>query len=172
MQTNLGLQARCGSTVAPTWYVGILCTCTNLLFLLNSHLDAILKSTDWITRTESTWVKPSLKSNPSERRIFELALLSNLNGDFFFFFFWIYTHMYIYSVNRFCSKQILLIANMLGRTCIQKYTKHVQYTLMVIMHVFNSSFWLIHNFDNNLYYDPPTVNHLFIFIMSQSRWWQ
>lgn len=142
----------------------------NFLFLLNSHLDAILKSTDWITKTESTWVKPSLKSNPSERRIFQLALLSNLNGDFFFF--WVYIHMYIYSVNRFCSKQILLIANMLGRTCIQKYTKHVQYTLMVIMHVFNSSFWLIHNFDNNLYYDPPTVNHLFIFIMSQSRWWQ
>lgn len=38
---------------------------------------------------------------------------------------------------------------------------------MVIMHVFNSSFWLIHNFDNNLYYDPLTVNHLFIFIMSR-----
>lgn len=35
------------------------------------------------------------------------------------------------------------------------------------MHVFNSSFWLIHNFDNNLYYDPLTVNHLFIFIMSR-----
>lgn len=32
---------------------------------------------------------------------------------------------------------------------------------------FNSSFWLIHNFDNNLYYDPLTVNHLFIFIMSR-----
>lgn len=38
---------------------------------------------------------------------------------------------------------------------------------MVIMHVFNSSFWLIHNFDKNLYYDPLTVNHLFIFIMSR-----
>lgn len=36
-----------------------------------------------------------------------------------------------------------------------------------VMHVFNSSFWLIHNFDNNLYYDPLTVNHLFIFIMSR-----
>lgn len=43
------------------------------------------------------------------------------------------------------------------------------YMLMerVIMHVFNSSFWLIHNFDNNLYYNPLTVNHLFIFIMSR-----
>lgn len=79
---------------------------------------------------------------------------------------------FLYSVNRFCSKQILLTANMLRRTYIQKYTEHVQYTLMVIMHVFNSSFWLIHNFDNNLYYDPLTVNHLFIFIMSQSRRWK
>lgn len=35
------------------------------------------------------------------------------------------------------------------------------------MHVLCSSFWLIHNFDNNLYYDPLTVNHLFIFIMSR-----
>lgn len=35
------------------------------------------------------------------------------------------------------------------------------------MHVFNSSFWLVHNFDNSLYYDPLTVNHLFIFIMSR-----
>jgi len=35
------------------------------------------------------------------------------------------------------------------------------------MHVFNSSFWLMHNFDNNLYDDPLTVNHLFIFIMSR-----
>lgn len=34
------------------------------------------------------------------------------------------------------------------------YSEHLQYTLMVIMHVFNSSFWLIHYFDKNLYYDP------------------
>lgn len=38
---------------------------------------------------------------------------------------------------------------------------------MVIMHVFSFSFWLIHNFDNSLYYNPLTVNHLFIFIMSR-----
>lgn len=38
---------------------------------------------------------------------------------------------------------------------------------MVNMHVLNSSFWLVHNFDNNLYYDALTVNHLFIFIMSR-----
>lgn len=35
------------------------------------------------------------------------------------------------------------------------------------MHVFSFSFWLIHNFDNSLYYNPLTVNHLFIFIMSR-----
>lgn len=47
--------------------------------------------------------------------------------------------------------------------------EHVQDILMAIMHVFDSSFWLIHNFDINLYYNPLTVNHLFIFIMSQSH---
>lgn len=60
------------------------------------------------------------------------------------------------------EKQILLIANN-G----DKYSENVQVDGMVIMHVFNSSFWLIHHFDNNLYYDPLTVNHLFIFIMSR-----
>lgn len=66
-------------------------------FLFNFHLDAILKSTDWITKTESTWVKPSLTTNPSERNIFELALLSNLNGDFFFILnIYIYTYVYIF----------------------------------------------------------------------------
>lgn len=86
------LQPRCSSTVIMIcWYFVYM---YNLLFLFTSHLDAILKSTDWITKTESTWVKPSLKSNPSERRIFELALLSNLNGDFFFLS--IYTHVYIF----------------------------------------------------------------------------
>lgn len=33
------------------------------------------------------------------------------------------------------------------------------------MHMFNFSFRLVHNFDNNLYFNPLTVNHLFIFIM-------
>lgn len=56
----------------------------------------------------------------------------------------------------------MLIANTVG-----KYSEHVYPDEMVMMHVFNSSFWLIHNFDNNLYYDPLTVNHLFIFIMSR-----
>lgn len=35
------------------------------------------------------------------------------------------------------------------------------------MHVFDPSFRLVHNFDNNLYYNPLTVNHLFIFIISR-----
>lgn len=48
-----------------------------------------------------------------------------------------------------------------------EYSEYVYVDGTVIMHVFNSSFWLIHNFDNNLYYDPLTVNHLFIFIMSR-----
>lgn len=32
-----------------------------------------------------------------------------------------------------------------------KYSEHIYIDAVDIMHVFNSSFWLIYNFDNNLY---------------------
>lgn len=68
-------------------------------FVLNSLLDATLKSMDWITKTESAWVEPPLTTNPSDRSIVELTLLSNVNGVGFFFGFFvlnIYTCVYIF----------------------------------------------------------------------------
>lgn len=46
-----------------------------------------------------------------------------------------------------------------------KYSEHVSVHGMVVMHVFKLSFRLKRNFDNSLYNNPLTVNHLFIFIM-------
>lgn len=61
------------------------------------------------------------------------------------------------------TKLVLLSANngnKVFRTCIHSLNGD-------FMHVFNSSSWPRHNFDNGLYNNPLTVNHLFIFIMSE-----
>lgn len=68
-----------------------------------------------------------------------------------------------YYVNGFCWKTDFCPPKLLGIGIRKMYMSGG----MVVMHVFNSSFWLRHNFDNNLYYNPLTVNHLFIFIMSR-----
>lgn len=48
---------------------------------------------------------------------------------------------------------------------ISRYSEHVYIHGMVIMHVFNSLFSLINNFDNSLYNNPLTVNRIYFYIV-------